>query len=118
MGANYYHMFFDRSEPYRRYIYDRRYSKKARKHLPLLEKIIEIAEIDDMRCSPALQLADLYAWCVSQQDKTPNYKWQTKLLKQDRVSDLLDYPAMREKLIPGVTELVDGWNLPRKKPTI
>lgn len=112
-----YHLFFDRSEAYRGYIYDRWCSKKARRDLPLLAKVKDVAVIDDMRISPALQLADLYAWCRSQKDKTPHYKWKLKLLKMDRMSEVLTYKTLTQNIIPGMTEKVESWRLPRKKPT-
>jgi hypothetical protein len=114
--VDFYHLFFDRNEPYRGYIYDRMINKKARKHLYLLDKVDEIAEVN-MRRVPALQLADLYAWCRSQKDKPPHYKWKRKLLKMDRMSEVLTYKVLTENVVPGITELVESWKLPRKKPT-
>jgi len=112
-----YHLFFDRNEPYRGYIHDRWVSKKARRALPLLNKVVEVGEVLDMRITPALQLADLYAWCRSQKGKPPDFKWKRKLLKMDRIGEVLTYEAMVNSLIPGVTKIVESWNLPRKKPT-
>jgi hypothetical protein len=109
-------LFFDQGEPYRGYIYDRMHSRRARKYLFLLDKVKELAEVN-MRKVPAIQLADLYAWCLSQDHRTPHYAWKRKLLKMDRMNEVLGYKVLTENVIPGITELVEDWRLPRKKPT-
>lgn len=115
MQADSYHFVFDQNEPYLGHVHDRKHNRKSRKALPIMEKV-RISE-GDMRKTAALQLADLFAWCVSQRSRTPQFKWQVRLLKKDRVDEFLDYEALTTKLIPGVAEMVEGWKLPPKKAT-
>ncbi len=115
MKVQSFHLFFDQNEPYLRHIYDRKHSKRARKDDTRLDDVF-LTEADAKKV-PALQLADLYAWSVSQQDRPEQFKWQTKLLKLDREDEWLDYNALLKKIRPGIAEKVEGWKLPPKKDT-
>jgi len=113
--ADFYHLFFDQGEPFRGHISDRKRNPKALKQLPLLDRIMHIGE-SDCRYVPALQLADLFAWCVSHKNRTPRYGWQTKVLSLPRIDEWLDYKLL-VKPLPATANLVKSWNLPRRRPT-
>lgn len=112
--ADFYHLFFDRGEPFRGHICDRMRNPKAQKRLPLLDRITHIGE-SDCRHVPALQLADLFAWCVSHKNKMP-YRWQTRVLNLPRIDEWLDYKEL-VKPFPTTANLVKSWKLPRRRPT-
>ena len=113
--AERYHLFFDQGEPYHGHIVDRKRNSKVLKQLPLLANITHSGEAD-MRLEPALQLADLYAWCVSHKAQDQGFKWQQKLLRMDRTDEQLTYDVLINP-IPGVADLVKSWKLPRRRPT-
>jgi hypothetical protein len=114
-STNRFQLFFDQGERYRGHICDRIHNPKAIKRLPMLSSIVANTEAD-MRLVPALQLADLFAWCVSQQRRESPFKWQTRLLKIDRRDERLDSITLR-KTVPGAPEIIRSWKLPKRKPT-
>ncbi|SRR5579875_412517 len=114
MGAHFYHLFFDRNEPFRGHVCDRQRNAKAVKQLPLLERIRRNDEVD-MRTVPALQMADLFAWCVSHKG-TVRWKWHEAVLELPRMDEWLEYANLL-KPIPGVPQLVNSWRLPKRKPS-
>ena len=114
MGANFYHLFFDQNEPFRGHICDRQRSPKALKQLPLLDRITRNDEAD-MRTQPALQMADLFAWCVSHKS-TVQQKWHEAVLLIPRMEEWIGYADL-VKPISGVAQLVGSWKLPKRKPT-
>jgi hypothetical protein len=80
MGAHFVYLTFDQNEPFMGHIYDRQHNKKARRHLkPFAGKISGLSETD-MRYVPALQMADLFAWCYSHKNANPPHEWQRTLL--------------------------------------
>lgn len=114
MGANFYHLIFDQGEPFYGHIKDRKDNRKARK-LPELDRITSMTEADT-RLTPALQMADLIAWCRSHRDTAPRHKWQNRLLKLNWIDDWFDY----DKLVNPVQESIDlvkTWKLPRRRPS-
>jgi hypothetical protein len=115
MQADFYHLFFDQGEPFRGHVLDRMQNKKARKHLILMEKITRIEELD-MRHSPALQMVDLFAWCMSHRHKQPRYRWQNRLLSHKWIDNWLTYDSLSNP-IQSTVDLVKTWKLPPRKPT-
>lgn len=113
--AEHHHLIFDQGEAFRGHIVDRNRSRKALKDVPVLGKITSIEEAD-MRKLPPLQLADLYAWCVSHKERNLGFRWQEQLLSMDRDDEWITYDRLINP-IPGVADLVGGWKLPRRKPT-
>ena len=115
-GAHFLSYTFDRNEPYRGHLEDRRTNKKASRHLKaILEKIVESKEAD-MRETPALQMADLYAWCFSHREAFHRYEWQRTILRHRWFDEFCRYDQLK-KIIPGVPELVKSWGLPPRRPT-
>jgi hypothetical protein len=117
IGSNTWHLFFDQNEPYRGHVCDRQNKREMLRKFPLMKKVVENAEAD-MRHVPALQLADLFAWCVSQKNRKRPFNWQDKVLSLDRghMWEWLDYAALTHP-IPGMTDLMKSWKLPKRKPT-
>jgi hypothetical protein len=117
MGAHFYHLVFDQHEPFMKHIIDRQTNKKARKQLgPIVERITSVIPAD-MRRVPALQMADLFAWCYSHKNVKPHHVWQKKLLAhRDWVDDWFGYDAL-VKIKPGVAGLVNSWDLTPTRPT-
>lgn len=117
MGVDFYYLTFDQNEPFVGHILDRQNNRKARKHLePITGRISQIAQAD-MRDVPALQMADLFAWCYSHKKRTSRFRWQNRLLSHRRwIDDWFEYDAL-VKVIPGVADTVKSWGLPRRRPT-
>ena len=113
-GTDWYDLFFDKNEPYRGHVVDRKRNPKARRQVPEIEKVSLIAEADMVHV-PALQMADLLAWCVSHK-RTPARNWQKRLLSLARVDEWLEYNNLI-KPIPGVADLIREWKLSPRKPT-
>ena len=117
IGVHHYYLTFDQNEPFMGHILDRQHNRKARKHLaPVIERISHIGE-SDMREVPALQMADLFAWCYSHKKRTPRFDWQNRLLSHRKwIDDWYTYDKLI-RIIPGVADLVQSWGLPPRKPT-
>jgi hypothetical protein len=108
--------FFDRNEPFAGHIKDRLTSTgahQARKELR--DYIVNVSEADS-KMVPALQAADLLAWCINDMyNGGIKRDWQRRMLKVDRDSQVFRYSTLsnpsKEKL-----DIVASWNLPRRKP--
>ena len=114
LGAHWYHLYFDQGEPFFGHIYDRKHNKKSKKTITLMEKISHLGE-SDMRLVPALQLADLFAWCINH-NKNVTREWHGALHELPWQSLYLDFQMLLSP-ITGIPELVRSWKLPRRKPT-
>jgi hypothetical protein len=112
---HFYHLFFDQGEPFRGHIVDRQTNPKSAKIIPLMDRIIMKGEVD-MRHVPALQMADLFAWCVSHRNKGDMHGWQRRLLNFPRGDEWLDY---KELIKPhqSTVGFVKEWKLPRRRAT-
>jgi hypothetical protein len=115
VGAGY-QLFFDRNEPFCGHIRDRTANKSSRRNTEGWKLVTSITEAD-MEKVPALQAADLLAWCVNHQyeEGRPNRSWQERVLAIDRDSGWYDYDRLcrpdRE-----IIRMVNSWKLPRRKP--
>jgi hypothetical protein len=113
VGAKWYELYFDQGEPFYGHIYDRRQNKKSRKAITLMDKVIHLGE-SDMRVVPALQVADLFAWCINHNDAV-HRRWHEKLHSLSWDNFDLDYDHLL-KPTPGALERTARWNLPKRKP--
>jgi hypothetical protein len=77
IGAEQFHLHFDRGERFRGYAIHRRNSKQAKKDAPYLGKIV-VCGAADSGVTPALQMADLFAWCISHNDDVA--RWWHRVL--------------------------------------
>jgi hypothetical protein len=114
LGVKRYQLYFDRGEPFYGYVYDRYNSPKARKAMPLLESIAHIGE-SDMRDAPALQMADLFAWCVNHNHQVVR-DWHAGIHYLPWHSLHLDYARLINPH-PKAIEMTRAFNLPKRKTT-
>lgn len=74
------HFFFDQGEPFYGHLVQLLQNKKARKDATALNRISYSGEAD-MRFTPALQLADLYAWGQCHRTSSRKQTWLQRLLE-------------------------------------
>jgi hypothetical protein len=113
-GTKHFDLVYDQNEPFRGHILDRQRSPKVIKELPMFSRIVSNTEAN-MRFVPALQLADLWAWCVCH-EKEEHYEWQKKLLSHPRDYQYGSYDQLISP-IPRAVELKKQWKLPQRKLT-
>jgi hypothetical protein len=109
VGADSYHFHFDQGEPFYGHLVDRINHRAAREAIPLLAKIRHHERIN-MRVSPAIQMADLFAWCISHNDAATR-GWHETLHRLPWSSLSLNYELLMNPTA-GVLELVRSWKLP------
>jgi hypothetical protein len=112
LGAQNIHLYFDQGESFRGHICDRVNSRKVLMELPWLAKITSITEVD-MRMTPALQFADLLAWCISHKQDIRT-KWHERMLKNPHEEYMVDYEQLMNPL-PRAVELAKKWKLPKRR---
>jgi hypothetical protein len=109
------HFFFDRGEPFYGHLKHLLESKKARNDAFLLKKITDTTE-SNMRRVPALQLADLYAWCASHRSASWQPRWQVKLLSSHYRWILLDKTNLHDLALDSIARS-QKWRIPRTRDT-
>ena len=114
IGSNYYHLYYDQGEPFYGHVDNRMRHKKARRAIPLLNKAVVLAQAN-MRVTPALQMADLFAWCISHNNQVSR-SWHNRLNDLYWNSLGLDYPHLPNPK-KGVLEIMASWKFPRRRPT-
>lgn len=110
--ADSYELFFDQGEPFFGHAYDRKHNKQSKKDIAAMKQVVVLAEAD-MRVSPALQIADLFAWCINHNDDVRR-DWHKKLHSLPWNSLVLDYDHLLNPT-PGALERTAAWNLPTRK---
>jgi hypothetical protein len=113
IGVEWYELYFDQGEPFYGHVADRKCNPRAKKQITLMEKVVHLGK-SDMRVSPALQMADLFAWCINHNDNTRR-DWHRKLNDLPWRSLILDYEHLT-KPTPGALERTAAWNLPKRRP--
>jgi hypothetical protein len=108
--------FFDRNEPFAGHIKDRLSSTGAhRVRKELRDYIVNVGEADS-KVVPALQAADLLAWCINTMyDGGIKRDWQRRMLKIDRDSQVFRYSMLSHPNKEHV-DIIASWKLPRRKP--
>jgi hypothetical protein len=118
VGAESHSLYFDQGEDYRGHALDRASSGRVRRASPIFNNVI-VNDEANMRQNPAIQLADLFAWCISHNDEPNKRLWHRAL------NDLPVYPSwesvyMDEKYLAnptrGALERTAEWCLPRRGP--
>ncbi|HLK08336.1 MAG TPA: hypothetical protein VKV30_10350 [Candidatus Angelobacter sp.] len=113
IGTRFYELYFDRNEPFHGHVSDRKRHKRPNKDIALLKRIIHLGE-SDMRVVPALQVADLFAWCINHNEDVRR-SWHHHLHSLPNWGSLiLDYNYLMNPK-PGVLERMAMWNLPKRK---
>jgi hypothetical protein len=113
IGAEAYQLYFDQGEPFFGHACDRRNHRKAKKDIAPMKKVVHIGE-SDMRTVPALQMADLFAWCINHNDDVRR-AWHARLNGLPWGSTILSYEYLVNPT-PGALERTAAWNLPRRRP--
>lgn len=118
IGAHFFHLVFDQNEPFIGHVSQRQKNRRAQKHLkPVTDRITSIIETD-MRVTPALQVADLFAWCFSHKNLKPQHAWQKQLLSHGRwIDDWYDKERLARYVKPDYYAEVKSWKLPPRRPT-
>ena len=111
LGAEYYELFFDQNEPFYGHFCDRRYNRKPRKEIAPMEKVVHSGQLNS-KVSPALQMADLFAWCTNHINDVRR-DWHRRLNYLPWDSLILDEKLLL-KPIPGALERAEAWNLPKR----
>jgi hypothetical protein len=114
VGAKHFELYFDQGEPFYGHVSDRYRSSKAKRAMPLLEAIVHLGE-SNMRVVPALQMADLFAWCVNHNHRVVR-QWHIALHNLPWKSLFLDY-ALLIKPSPKAIDMTRAFGLPRRVST-
>lgn len=112
LGVDWYELFFDQNEPFYGHVWDRRTNRKSRKHITPMRQVAHLGE-SDMRVVPALQVADLFAWCINHVTDVRR-DWHKHLLSLSWDALILDYKRLLRP-IPGALERTAAWNLPTRR---
>jgi hypothetical protein len=116
VGAESHQLFFDQGEAYRGHALDRASSGRVKETSPIFKDVVVNPEAD-MRHTPALQLADLFAWCISHNDE-PNKRLWHRALNDLPVDPSWESVYMDEKYLAnptlGALERTAAWRLPRR----
>jgi hypothetical protein len=116
VGVERHHLYFDQGEDYRGHALDRVRLDRVKKTSPIFNNAVVNDELN-MRHTPALQLADLFAWCISHNDE-PNKRLWHRALNDLPVDPSWESVYMDEKYlanpIPGALERTAEWRLPRR----
>jgi len=116
LGVESHDLYFDQGESYRGHALDRASSDRVKKTSPIFNDVIVHDEVN-MRDTPALQLADLFAWCISHNDE-PNKQLWHRALNDLPVDPSWESVYMDEKYLAnpttGALERAAEWRLPRR----
>lgn len=113
IGTRRYELYFDQGEPFYGHVYDRKHNKKSKKDIDLMKRVIHLGE-SDMKFVPALQVADLFAWCINHNHDVRR-NWHHHLHSLSWGSLILEYDHLLNPT-PGVLERMAAWRLPRRRP--
>lgn len=113
IGTLRYELYFDQNEPFYGHAYDRRHNKKAKKDIDIMKRVHHLGE-SDMRVVPALQVADLFAWCINHNEDVRR-NWHHYLHSLPNWGSLiLDYGYLANSTL-GVLKRMAMWKLPQRK---
>jgi hypothetical protein len=119
--AHFLHLNYDQNEPFRGHIQDRLNNSKYKRDLKargfdIDRQVVRIADADS-RTTPALQVADLLAYCYGRTDSI-HFKWQEQLLTIECVKEVLDYSELSKPSLDVARLSREIWKFPRRKPTL
>jgi hypothetical protein len=114
IGTHWWQFYFDQGEPFYGHVRDRLNNKESKKAIPLMSKVSHLGE-SNTRESPALQVADLFAWCINHNDNVVR-DWHRALHSLPWRSLFLDHDLL-VKPKDGALERMESWNLPKRRPT-
>lgn len=109
------HLFFDQGEPFYGHLKQLKENKKAAKEATALSRITHYSE-SDMRCVPALQLADLYAWGQSHRQLKFKPAWLDFLLRTWFLWSWIDESNIHQ--VDSKSQAMwSSWKLPKRRAT-
>jgi hypothetical protein len=112
IGAESYELYFDQGESFYGHVCDRQNKRQPRKDIPFMGKVTGLDELN-MRKVPALQIADLFAWCINHNDAAFR-NWHKRLNDlQAWWSPILDYDHL-VKPTRSALERIAAWKLPTR----
>jgi len=109
------HCFFDQGEPFYGFLVNLLQSNRARKDSWLLNKITSRTETDS-RITPALQLADLFAWVQSHKNDPWNPGWKKTILRLPYRWQWVDASNV-DKVHPVHQAIWKTWKIPKRAAT-
>jgi len=112
IGADTYKLYFDQGERFYGHVYDRKHNKKSKKAIAAMKDVVCLCE-SNMRSVPAIQLADLFAWCITHNHAVTR-EWHDRLHGLPWYSLYLDYNYLLNPK-PGALEQTSAWDLPSRK---
>jgi hypothetical protein len=114
LGVEGYQLYFDRNEPFYGHVRDRWNGKESKRQINEMKKVNTVAEAE-MSISPALQIADLFAWCINHQDKVCR-NWHKRVGDLSWDSFTLTYKYLINPT-PGALKRTAAWNFPKRRRT-
>ena len=114
LGVEGYQLYFDQGEPFYGHVDDRRNGKKSKKQIAEMSKVVHLGK-SNMRISPALQIADLFAWCINHQDNVRR-EWHKRVGDLRWDSYILSYDYLINPT-PGALERTAAWNFSPRRTT-
>jgi hypothetical protein len=114
LGVEGYQLYFDRNEPFCGHIRDRWNCKKSRREIPEIKKVVSIGE-SNTAVSPALQIADLFAWCLNHKDNVRR-DWHKRVNNLHWDSYILTYEYLI-KPTPGALKRTAAWGFTKRRKT-
>ena len=109
------HCIFDQGEPFYGHLDDVMTRKKALKDATLLANITSRTQAN-MRRVPALQLADLLAWCESHKLDKDKPHWHQLVLSLDVQREWYDKTNLGDNA-PDQQKVWESWKVNRRRPT-
>jgi hypothetical protein len=117
IGAEYYHLYFDQGEDFYGHTRNRMDNKRVRRDVQMFEKVVVLAEAD-MRFTSGLQMADLFAWCISHNDSSSKRLWHRALddlpIDPSWESIYMDQGYLANPT-PGAFERTKAWGMPQRR---
>ena len=111
IGAEKYDLHFDRNESFRGHVIDVKESKQALIDVPYFKRVnVCTADVADL--TPALQMVDLFAWCISHNDNATRF-WHRALNDLPWASRYLDYGYLSKPDMAALERTL-GWKLKRR----
>jgi len=109
------HCIFDQGEPFYGYLVNLLESEKAKTDSWMLKKITSRTETDS-RITPALQLADLFAWVQSHKNEPWNPEWKKTIRRLPYRWQWLDASNIHQ-INNAHQEIWKTWKIPKRAAT-
>jgi hypothetical protein len=111
LGAERYDLHFDRGEPFRGHVIHIKNSRQAMVDVPYFKRV-NVCPEKAADLTPALQMVDLFAWCISHNDNVTRF-WHRVLNDLPWASRYLNYEYLVKPDLAALERTL-GWELPRR----